>query len=65
MSDEPACEINVDDNKPGHIEIVVNEYKVPVPPICKQWHKVKHRRSDADNQRFLELHPECDLQKTT
>jgi len=60
MSDEPTCEINIDDDEPIYIEITVKDHKPSVPPICKQWHKLKHRRSDADNARFLERYPECE-----
>ncbi len=62
MSDE-SCEIDVDVGEPNRIEVIVKEHVPPMPRICQQWNKVKHRRTDADNQRFLELHPECDLHK--
>jgi hypothetical protein len=60
MSDEPTCEIDVDDGESNYIEIFVKEYKAPRQSICKTWDRCKHLRSDEFNEQFLKDHPQCE-----
>ncbi len=55
---ENSCEIQVDGEQ-DYIEIVVKTREPARPPICKQFDKVEHLKTDEWIEDFKRLHPEC------
>ena len=59
MTEDNANEIEVQDNAPNQIEIVIRERVPPRPSICVLFYKVTHLKSPEFIEEFKLLHSEC------
>ena len=59
MTEDNATEIEVQDNEPNQIEIVIRERAWPRPSICVLFDKVTHLKSPRFIEEFKLLHNEC------